>query len=162
MSVRYLKPISFEELVTIWDKPVPLSLKERKLFIRVKPDGSMHKNGGGSYVLRENLNSEDVIFMTLTLTAEIIVNSKFSEQGQCPIYKAYKARTGNDADVCIFGLTDLTSRLIYEFNEMYITFKFYEDLKLARAVVDTEPQKIIRVIKLKGNILGSASQSKTL
>ena len=50
--MRYLTPISLQELSLLWGFDVPLIPRHRdqQLYLVVKKDGTPHKQGGGRYV----------------------------------------------------------------------------------------------------------------
>jgi hypothetical protein len=62
---RYLKPITLRELETLWGIEVLLPLKARgqNLYLRIKKDGSIHEQGGGSFVCESELKATDKVML---------------------------------------------------------------------------------------------------
>lgn len=61
--MKYLKPITHKELSELWGFPVPLPIPDRnkQLYLVVKKDGTPHRVGGGRYITKSEIKSDDVI-----------------------------------------------------------------------------------------------------
>ena len=61
--MRYLKPITLQELNALWGFEVPLIPRHRdqQLYLVVKKDGTPHKQGGGRYVAERDIRYADVV-----------------------------------------------------------------------------------------------------
>lgn len=68
--MRYLKPITLQELSLLWGFDVSIIPKHRgqQLYLLMKKDGTPHKQGGGRYVAQCDVRDSDFIFPTKTLT----------------------------------------------------------------------------------------------
>lgn len=62
--MRYIKKITQEELSKLWgySVPLPVSDRDKQLYLVLKKDGTPHRLGGGRYITESELKLDDVIF----------------------------------------------------------------------------------------------------